>query len=54
MGTLQLIPDTHYAPLECESWAYRYSIDMPPRWGEKLNNSPSWKYVFDGDAAADI
>ena len=33
MRTLQLIPDTHCAPLEREGWAYRHSIDIPPRWG---------------------
>ena len=53
MGTLQLIPDPHCAPLERGDWSDRRSIDIPPRWGEKLNKSTNPKYVFDGDDAAD-
>ena len=27
--------DTHCAPLERGDWTYHYSIDIPPRWGER-------------------
>ena len=52
MGMTLLILDGHCAPLERGAWGDRRSIDIPPRWGERLNQSTNRKYVFDGDDAA--